>query len=158
MSEGKIWRDIRDKLSHGLTRLFRNEVGNGVAIRHRNPTIRQKIIVACIALAEKHGGSGGRIHFGLAVGSGDLIGHHSITVTQAMVGQKVAVFLSCETKTATGSAREEQLNWQKFVNSVGGIAVIARSVDDAEKKIAESVDKLLRGVPQSSHTTTGRNP
>lgn len=145
MSEGKIWRDIRDKLSHGLTRLFRNEVGNGVAIRHRDPTVRQKIIVACIALAERMGGSGGRIHFGLAVGSGDLIGHESIVVTQAMVGTKVAVFLSCETKTATGKARDEQVNWQNYVISAGGIAVIARSVEDAEKKIAESVDKLLRG-------------
>ena len=145
MSEGKIWRDIRDKLSHGPARWFRNEVGNGVAVRHKHPYTRQVIITACIELAAKMGGSAARIHFGLTVGSGDLIGLETVVVTEAMVGRKVAVFTSCETKTATGKVREEQANWQNFVNSAGGIAVIARSVEDAEKKIAESVDKLLRG-------------
>jgi hypothetical protein len=145
VSEGKIWREIRDKLSRGVTRLFRNEVGNGVAIRHKHAYTRQAIITACIELAQKMGGSGARIHFGLTVGSGDLIGLETVVITPEMVGTKIAVFLSCETKTATGSVREGQANWQKFVNSAGGIAVIARSVEDAEKKIAESVDKLLRG-------------
>ena len=149
MSEGKIWRDIRDKLSKGASRWFRNEVGNGVAIRHKHAYTRQAIITACIELAAKMGGSGGRIHFGLTAGSGDLIGLQSVTVTPEMLGTKVAIFTSCETKTATGSVREEQHNWQRFVNEAGGIAVIARSVEDAEKKIAESVDKLLRGVPRS---------
>lgn len=145
MSEGKIWREIRDKLSHGASRWFRNEVGNGVAIRHKHAQTRQAIITACCELAAKMGGSGARIHFGLTVGSGDLIGLETVVVTQAMVGRKVAVFASCETKTATGSIRDEQLNWQRFVNSAGGIAVIARSREDAEKKLSESIDKLLRG-------------
>ena len=145
MSEGKIWRDIRDKLSKGAMRLFRNEVGNGVAIRHKHPFTRQAIITACCELAAKMGGSGARIHFGLTVGSGDLIGFRSVVITKEMVGQKLAVFTSCETKTATGKVREEQVNWQRFVNEAGGIAVIARSVEDAENKLQESVDKLLRG-------------
>ena len=146
MSEGKIWRDIRDKLSKGTMRLFRNEVGNGVAIRHKHAFTRQAIITACCELAQKMGGSGARIHFGLTVGSGDLIGFRSVVITKEMVGQKVAVFTSCETKTATGKVREEQTNWQRFVNEAGGIAVIARSVEDAENKLQESVDKLLLGA------------
>ena len=145
MSEGKIWRDIRDKLSKGPMRLFRNEVGNGVAIRHKHAFTRQAIITACCELAAKMGGSGARIHFGLAVGSGDLIGLRTITITPEMVGRKVAVFTSCETKTATGGIREEQRNWQRFVNEAGGVAVIVRSLDDAENKLQEAIDKLLRG-------------
>ena len=146
MSEGKIWRDIRDKLSKGTMRLFRNEVGNGVAIRHKHAFTRQAIITACCELAAKMGGSGARIHFGLTVGSGDLIGFRSVVITKEMVGQKIAVFTSCETKTATGKVREEQTNWERFVNEAGGIAVIARSVEDAENKLQESVDKLFQGA------------
>lgn len=149
MSEGKIWRDIRDKLSHGFCRWFRNEVGSGVAIRHKHPQTRQAIISECIALAAARGGSGARISYGLTVGSGDLIGPQSIVITQAMVGMKVAVFGSCETKTETGRMREEQVNWQRFIQAAGGIAIVATSVADAENKLKESVDKLLRGVPRS---------
>jgi len=145
MSEGKIWRDIRDKLSKGTMRLFRNEVGNGVAIRHKHAFTRQAIISECIALAASRGGSGARIHFGLTPGSGDLIGLRTITITPEMVGKRVAVFTSCETKTATGAIRAEQLNWQRFVNEAGGIAVIVRSLEDAENKLQEAIDKLLRG-------------
>lgn len=146
MSEGKIWREIRDKLSNGNSRWFRNENGNGVAIRHKHAFTRQAIITACCELAAKMGGSGARIHFGLTPGSGDLIGLRSVVVTTGMVGKTVAVFTSCETKTATGSVREEQLNWQRFVNAAGGVAVIARSLEDAENKLQEAIDKLLQGA------------
>ena len=91
MSEGKIWRDIRDKLSHGPLRLFRNECGNGVAVRHKHPHTRQAIISACIELAAKMGGSASRIHFGLTTGSSDLIGLKTITITPEMVGFSFAV-------------------------------------------------------------------
>ena len=53
MSEGKIWRDIRDKLSKGPMRLFRNEVGSGLAIRHKHAFTRQAIISECIALQRR---------------------------------------------------------------------------------------------------------
>ena len=111
MSEGKIWREIRDKLSNGSIRLFRNECGNGVAVRHKHGQTRQAIITACIALAEKMGGSAARIHFGLTVGSSDLIGLRSVVITQDMVGTTIAQFVGVETKTATGSVREEQKRW-----------------------------------------------
>lgn len=140
MSEGKIWREIRDKLSNGPLRLFRNECGNGVAIRHNNPSKRQAIIGECIALAASRGGSGARIHFGLTTGSSDLIGLKSVIISPEMVGQKIAMFVGVETKTATGSMRDEQKRWLEFVNQMGGIAIVARNLDEAENKLSVGVD------------------
>lgn len=158
MSEGKIWRDIRDKLSRGPLRLFRNECGNGVAVRHKHPHTRQAIISACIELAAKMGGSAGRIHFGLTTGSSDLIGLKTITITPEMVGCRIAQFVGVETKTATGSMREEQKRWLAFVNQAGGLAIVARDLAEAENKLIEVVDRWVDEAVDSSHTTTGRNP
>lgn len=80
--------------------------------------------------------SKGRWHrFGLAVGSADLIGWHTVEITPEMVGQKVAVFLSVEVKSATGKTRPEQDAWANTVARKGGIAIVARSVEDVLAKI-----------------------
>ena len=64
-------------------------------------------------------------------GAGDLLGWKRVTVTPDMVGQQVAVFLSIEVKTPTGRIRTEQQQWLDAVQAAGGIAGVARSVDDA---------------------------
>jgi hypothetical protein len=71
------------------------------------------------------------VSFGLCKGSADLIGWKRVTVTPDMVGQQVAVFLSIEVKTLTGRIRPEQQQWLDAVQAAGGIAGVARSVDDA---------------------------
>lgn len=76
-----------------------------------------------------------RVTTGLIPGSGDLIGWRTITVTPDMVGKPIAQFLSLEVKTATGKPRPEQLNWMERVNAAGGLAVIARSPDEARRLI-----------------------
>lgn len=81
--------------------------------------------------------TGRPVQFGLARGSADLIGWHTITVTPDMVGQRIAVFTSIEVKTPTGRLTPAQHNWQAAVRSAGGIAGVARSVTDA-LKIVES--------------------
>ena len=75
--------------------------------------------------------TGRLVTFGLARGSADLIGWRTITVTQAMVGTRLAVFTSIEVKTPTGRIRPEQQAWLEAVQHAGGIAIIARSVPDA---------------------------
>jgi hypothetical protein len=70
--------------------------------------------------------------FGLCPGSADLIGWRAITVTPEHVGQTLAVFLSIEVKTDKGKPSTEQLRWQKVVQQHGGIAMIARSAEEAE--------------------------
>ena len=76
--------------------------------------------------------TGRLVTFGLARGSADLIGWRTITVTQAMVGTRLAVFTSIEVKVPTGRVRPEQQSWLEAVQGAGGIAIIARSVPDAE--------------------------
>jgi len=48
-----------------------------------------------------------------------------------MVGSQVAVFTSIEVKTPTGRIRPEQHAWLSTVQQSGGIAGIARSIQDA---------------------------
>lgn len=70
------------------------------------------------------------LHAGLIVGSGDLIGWRTVTITPEMVGRRVAVFLSAETKSATGRLSGDQKNWQHQVRAAGGIAIVCRSADE----------------------------
>lgn len=76
--------------------------------------------------------TGRLVTFGLAKGSADLIGWRTITITQAMVGTRLAIFTSIEVKTPTGRIRPEQQAWLEAVHHAGGIAGIARSVTDAQ--------------------------
>ena len=107
-SEQTIQQEIRIACSNGDTRLFRNNTG----------TLRDA--------------NGRPVQFGLCKGSADLIGWKRVTVTEDMVGSTVAVFLSIEVKTATGRLRPEQQQWLDAVQAAGGIAGVARSVEDAE--------------------------
>jgi hypothetical protein len=106
-SEQQIQQHIRIACSTGQTRLFRNNTGT---------------------LRDQHGRP---VSFGLCKGSADLIGYRTITITPDMVGQQVAVFLSIEVKTPTGRIRPEQQAWLETVQAAGGIAGVARSVEDA---------------------------
>jgi hypothetical protein len=54
-----------------------------------------------------------------------------------MVGQRIAVFLSIEVKTPTGRLRPEQRQWLDAVQAAGGIAGVARSVEDALHIVTE---------------------
>ena len=135
MKESRIWRQIRDKLSTGAVRLWRNEVGHGLLIRHRDNAVRQAIIADCVAAAERRGGTAVRITYGLARGSADLIGFRTMRITPEMIGRDIAVFASVEVKTDTGTVRSEQQAWLEFVNERGGIACVARSVEDAKQAI-----------------------
>ena len=77
--------------------------------------------------------TGRPVQFGLARGSADLIGLRTVTITPDMVGQQVAVFTSIEVKTPQGRPTAEQQNWLNMVRSLGGIAGIARSIQDANE-------------------------
>ena len=107
MSEQRIQQQIRLTCSTGNTRLFRNNTGT---------------------LRDQHGRP---VSFGLARGSADLIGWRTVTITPEMVGSQVAVFTSIEVKTPTGRVKPEQQQWMEAVQSAGGIAGVARSVEDA---------------------------
>jgi hypothetical protein len=107
VTEQQIQQHIRLALSRGPVRLYRNNTGT---------------------LRDQHGRP---VTFGLAVGSADLIGWTTRTITPDMVGQQLAVFTSIEVKTPTGRVKPEQQQWLDAVQAAGGIAGVARSVEDA---------------------------
>lgn len=74
---------------------------------------------------------GARVRYGLCPGSSDLIGWVPVTVTPEMVGQRVAVFLAIETKTADGRRTAKQRNFIRAVRDAGGRAGFATTPEEA---------------------------
>lgn len=105
-NEGRVQNAIRLALGRGLVRLFRNNTG---------------------ALKDQHGRM---VTFGLCKGSSDLIGWRTVTITPEHVGRQLAVFVAIEVKDR-GRATPEQQAFLDAVVTLGGLAGIARSVDDA---------------------------
>lgn len=98
-------REVMLAASTPRSRLFRNNTG---ALQDRN---------------------GAYVRFGLAVGSSDLIGLTTVTITDAHVGRDIAVFTAIEVKDGT-PLTPEQLAFISVVRSMGGIAGVAESVPD----------------------------
>lgn len=66
------------------------------------------------------------------VGACDLPGWTELVITQDMVGCKVAVFTSIETKrTDGGRISADQIKWRDAVQRAGGIAGVANSPEAA---------------------------
>jgi hypothetical protein len=122
-SEQSIQQHIRLTCSRGPVRLYRNNCG---------------------VLQDRRGVP---VRYGLQPGSSDLIGWRTVTITPDMVGQRIAVFTSIEVKTPTGRVKPEQQQWLDAVQAAGGIAGVARSVEDAQALLAAQPD----GVPGASH-------
>lgn len=121
--ETEILNRIRIEASKRGYTLFRNMVGMataGVVIREwhdadaRYCTIRDPYPV----------------RFGLIEGSSDLIGWKDVEITPEIIGQKVAIFTGIEVKTQKGRLSKEQKNFIDRVNNCGGIAYVAKSLDD----------------------------
>jgi hypothetical protein len=121
MSESAIMKDIQITVSKLGHRLFRNNVALawvGKVVRTGVPTCVTVYPGDVLLRAARP------MHCGLCVGSGDLIGF-----------SKTGRFISLEVKTATGILSTEQQSFITAVNSSGGIAFCARSVDDAVKQL-----------------------
>jgi hypothetical protein len=122
-SEQTIQQHIRVACSRDGCRLFRNNCG---------------------VLRDQRGVP---VRYGLQPGSSDLIGWRTIAITPEMVGQRIAVFCSIEVKSTTGRVRPEQQQWLDAVTAAGGIAGVARSVEDAQRLLAAKPDC----VPGAGH-------
>jgi hypothetical protein len=128
-SGGGSERDTQNRIllncSRGDTRLFRQNVGQGWAGRLvSNQAGRVTLQDARPLIA------------GLCTGSSDLIGWRSIEVTAEMVGRRLAVFAAVEVKSSTGRPTEQQRAFLAAVQDAGGVACVARSVEDAQRALA----------------------
>ena len=126
ISESAILKATHLRASRIGMRLFRNQVGAGVA---------------SVILREVEPGlflvRGRRVTMGLCTGSSDLIGWMPVTVTPDMVGAKIACFVALEIKSASGRIQPEQTTFLDRVLEAGGVAVVIRSPED--------IDRLWRG-------------
>ncbi len=59
---------------------------------------------------------------GLGTGSPDLIGWKTVTVTPAMIGTKIAVFVGLELKSGKKLPSNDQIQWLRQIRVSGGIA------------------------------------
>jgi hypothetical protein len=76
--------------------------------------------------------TGRLVRYGLCPGSSDLIGLRQVTITPDMVGQTLAVFTAIEVKDQ-GRLTEQQRAFITMVQQAGGMAGVARSVEDARR-------------------------
>ena len=74
------------------------------------------------------GSSGGKV----LRGPSDLIGWRSVTITPDMVGQTIAVFAAVEVKDKAQPTPEQE-RFIAEVQQAGGLAGVARSVEDARR-------------------------
>lgn len=104
--EHRIQNEIHLALGSGASRLWRNNTG---------------------ALKDS---TGRLVRYGLCKGSADLIGLRTVTITPDMVGQQLAVFAAIEVKDR-GRLTPEQTAFLTMVQQAGGLAGVARSVEEA---------------------------
>lgn len=105
--ETNVWRMIQLEAQKMGYRLFRNQ-------RYKGKTDRGAWVDCGV------GSDGGS----------DLIGYRIMTVTPAMVGQRIAVFTAIETKIKGGHKSASQKLFIEAVKSNGGIGIFAYSIDD----------------------------
>jgi len=78
---------------------------------------------------------GRHITYGLLTGSSDLIGWTVI--------RGIAVFTGVEAKIGSDKVRPAQAQWRFQVTSQGGIAIVARSVEECWQLHTAATNKLL---------------
>ena len=118
-SEHEIQQRIRLACGRGPVRLWRNNTG---------------------ALVDQQGRF---VRFGLCKGSSDLIGLRSLEITPELVGRRIAQFVAIEVKTAQGVLSPEQRAFLRFVQELGGVAAVCRSVEEAEQLLGTPRQVLL---------------
>ena len=124
MSEHITQQRILLACGSGNVRLWRNNVGTGWAGQATKVTSGNlRAIAAGLRPGDVVIRQGRPLHAGLCVGSSDLIGYRVV--------DRVAQFVALEVKSATGRPTTQQVQFLDHINAVGGLAGIARSVDDA---------------------------
>lgn len=80
-------------------------------------------------------GSRGKVPYGLAKGSADIIGIQARVITEADVGHLAGVFLSIEAKSITGQPTPEQLQWARLIRRYGAVSMIVRGPAEVERAL-----------------------
>lgn len=132
MGEAELLKQIQMSFTNLGARIFRNNTGMGwagKATQYKNNTT-VKVGPGDVLIRNAR-----PVRFGLCVGSSDLIGWTTNTITNEMVGSQVAVFTAIEAKTGKLTATDEQRQFVQAVNQAGGYAGVVRTVSEAVEVI-----------------------
>lgn len=72
----------------------------------------------------------------------EVVNPHGFTPHERMVWQYYGQFISFETKSLTGRARQAQLDFQSALTARGGISVFVRTLDDIDAVLGPLPDWL----------------
>ncbi len=119
MSENILQKHLMLTCSRYGLKIFRNNVGQTF---YTDVKTGQKRIV----------------RYGLAQGSGDLIGIRPVTITPDMVGQTIGQFVSIEVKQPhkKNNVSKAQDAWRAMVNDNGGLAAVVWDIEQLEELLA----------------------
>lgn len=128
MSESDLLKQIQVSFTNLGARLFRQNTGQGWAgrVQKFNRVTNVRVGPGDVVIRNAR-----PLRAGLCTGSADLIGWTNLTVSQEMVGHKLAIFTAVEGKTGSTRVTDDQKKFLLAVKSSGGYAGVARSVDDA---------------------------
>ncbi|HAV7961484.1 TPA: hypothetical protein JK846_003598 [Escherichia coli] len=86
----------------------------------------------------------------IVTGVSDLNGWTTVEITPEMVGQKIAVYTSIETKrTKGGRTSSDQVDWIQKVTEAGGIAFVANNAQSALSQLTDWLTR--RGAKKVDH-------
>jgi hypothetical protein len=134
--EKSIMTTVQLMLSKLGLRVFRNNTGTGWVGEVVNKSQTQVVL--------KHPRP---LDAGLVKGGSDLVGWQTVTVTPAMVGKPLAVFVAIEVKTPKGRMSPEQKNFLNNVRHAGGLGICVNSAEEVAEQV-EIFNKIL-GVASS---------
>lgn len=135
MSEKRIMHEIMVALTKVGARMFRNHVG--VAFQGKPERFTEECTIK-VKPGDVLVRQARTVHAGLITGSADLIGWVSREITEYDYGKIIAQFAACEVKDEDGKLEPEQRQFLEVVRDSGGVAMTARSKQEA-------VDKLHQG-------------
>jgi uncharacterized protein (DUF2345 family) len=131
-SEKSILHKTMVAVSKVGVRVFRNTVG--LAYQGKPIRFTEDTTVVC------HPGdilirSARTVHAGLITGSSDLIGWTCREITEHDMGKVIAQFTAIETKAGNNALEEEQRQFLEVVRDSGGLAIVARSPEQAIERL-----------------------
>lgn len=143
-SESIVQRKVWKRAASYLMTLFRLNTGKAW-ISSLGPAGVKKLTDGSVLIQQPR-----PIAIGLAFTNGepvngacDLPGWTELTITQEMVGKKVAVFTSIENKATTGGrVTPDQKNWMNQVQQAGGIAGVVNSEEALQQVYDDYMQKM----------------
>lgn len=127
MSEKTLLSEIQLLFTKKGHRIFRQNTGTGWAGEFFKPPMETNVRITPRDVLVRNARP---LRAGLCTGSSDLIGWQSITITEDMIGKKVAIFTAIEVKYGSTRTTEEQKRFIESVNNSGGVGKIVRSLDE----------------------------